>query len=86
MGAAGRGWGAGSGSLAGAAWAGRGADGASAGSGLAGRRIPSASALRRTRSAWASSIDDEWLFTPMPRDSARSSASLFVSPSSLASS
>jgi hypothetical protein len=55
-------------------------------SGETGRRRPSASALRRTRSAWASSIDEEWLFTPMPSDRARSSASLFVSPSSLASS
>jgi hypothetical protein len=50
------------------------------------RRRPSASARRRTRSAWASSIDDEWLFTPMPREIERSSASLFVRPSSLASS
>ena len=55
-------------------------------SGWTGRRKPSASALRRTRSAWASSIDDEWLFTPMPRDRLRSSASLFVSPSSRANS
>jgi hypothetical protein len=50
------------------------------------RRSPSWSALRRTRSAWASSMDDEWLFTPMPRDKERSSASLLVSPSSRASS
>jgi len=32
---------------------------ASGSSGWAARRSPSASALRRTRSAWASSIDDE---------------------------
>jgi hypothetical protein len=51
-----------------------------------GRRSPSASALRRTRSAWASSIDDEWLFTPMPSERHRSSASLLVSPSSRPSS
>ena len=50
-------------------------------SGETGRRSPSASALRRTRSAWASSIDDEWLFTPMPSEMERSSASLFVRPS-----
>jgi hypothetical protein len=55
-------------------------------SGWTGRRSPSASALRRTRSACASSIDDEWLFTPMPRDRASSSPSLLVRPSSLASS
>ena len=55
-------------------------------SGWTGRRNPSASALRRTRSACASSIDDEWLFTPMPRDRASSSPSLLVRPSSLASS
>jgi hypothetical protein len=55
-------------------------------SGWTGRRRPSASALRRTRSAWASSIEDEWLLTPMPRDRARSRPSLLVRPSSLASS
>jgi len=55
-------------------------------SGDTGRRSPSASALRRTRSAWASSIDEEWLFTPMPSEMERSRASLFVRPSSLASS
>ena len=66
---------------------GLGARAASVGSsGDTGRRRPSASARRRTRSACASSMDDEWLFTPMPREIARSSASLFVSPSSLASS
>ena len=56
------------------------------GSGWASRIRPSRSALRRTRSAWASSIEDEWLFTPMPSDKERSSASLFVRPSSRASS
>ena len=55
-------------------------------SGWTGRRKPSASAFRRTRSACASSMEDEWLFTPIPRDSASSSPSLFVRPSSLASS
>jgi hypothetical protein len=55
-------------------------------SGWTGRLSPSASALRRTRSAWASSIDEEWLLTPIPRDSARSRPSLLVRPSSLASS
>jgi hypothetical protein len=55
-------------------------------SGCTGRRRPSASALRRTRSAWASSIEDEWLLTPIPRDKARSRPSLLVRPSSLASS
>jgi hypothetical protein len=64
----------------------RGADGSSWWSGETGRRSPSASALRRTRSAWASSIDEEWLFTPMPREMERSRASLLVRPSSLASS
>jgi hypothetical protein len=55
-------------------------------SGWTGRRNPSASALRRTRSACASSMEDEWLLTPIPRDRASSSPSLFVRPSSLASS
>ncbi len=55
-------------------------------SGCTGRRSPSRSALRRARSACASSIEDEWLFTPIPRDRQRSSASLFVRPSSCASS
>ncbi len=50
------------------------------------RRRPSASALRRTRSAWASSMEDEWLLTPIPRERASSSPSLLVRPSSLASS
>jgi hypothetical protein len=55
-------------------------------SGWTGRRNPSASALRRTRSACASSIEDEWLLTPIPRERASSSPSLLVRPSSLASS
>jgi hypothetical protein len=54
--------------------------------GAGGRRRPSRSALRRTRSACASSMDDEWLFTPIPRDRQSSRASLFVRPSSRASS
>jgi hypothetical protein len=55
-------------------------------SGCTGRRRPSASAFRRTRSACASSMEDEWLLTPIPRERARSSPSLLVRPSSLASS
>jgi len=51
-----------------------------------GRLSPSLSAFRRTRSACASSMEDEWLLTPIPRDSARSSASLLLRPSSRASS
>ncbi len=60
--------------------------GAAGSSGCTGRRSPSRSALRRARSACASSMDDEWLFTPIPRDRHSSSASLFVRPSSWASS
>jgi hypothetical protein len=55
-------------------------------SGWTSRRSPSALALRRTRSACASSIEDEWLLMPMPSETARSTVSLFVIPSSLASS
>jgi hypothetical protein len=55
-------------------------------SGWTGRRNPSASAFRRTRSACASSMEDEWLLTPIPRERASSSPSLLVRPSSLASS
>jgi hypothetical protein len=55
-------------------------------SGCTGRRSPSASAFRRTRSACASSMEDEWLLTPIPRDKASSRPSLLVRPSSLASS
>ncbi len=57
-----------------------------ASSGWTARRRPSLSALRRTLSAWASSIEEEWLLTPMPSDTHRSRASLFVRPSSRASS
>lgn len=60
--------------------------GVSGSSGWTSRRIPSASALRRTRSAWASTMPDEWLLTPIPSASHRSRVSLLVSPSSRASS
>jgi hypothetical protein len=83
----------------GPAWgAGSGAGGLRGGSGLAasclggsgsawaGRRRPCWSARRLTRSAWASSILEEWLFTPIPRALHSSRASLLVSPSSRASS
>jgi hypothetical protein len=50
------------------------------------RRRPSASARRRMRSAWASSIDAEGLEAPMPSFWASASNSLLVSPSSLESS
>jgi hypothetical protein len=50
------------------------------------RTRPSRSARRRTRSACASSIPEECVFTPMPSAKQRSRHSLFVSPSSLASS
>ncbi len=55
-------------------------------SGWTSRMRPSRSALRRTRSACASSMLDECVLTPIPSDSQRSSVSLFVIPSSLASS
>ena len=55
-------------------------------SGCASRFSPSRSALRRTRSACASSIEEETLRTSMPIDFERSRASLFVRPSSFASS
>jgi hypothetical protein len=55
-------------------------------SGWCSRISPSRAALRRTRSAWASSMLDEWLLTPIPSARERSSASLFVRPSSRASS
>jgi hypothetical protein len=55
-------------------------------SGWTSRTSPSLTARRRTRSAWASSMLEEWLFTPMPSAIERSRASLFVRPSSLASS
>ena len=55
-------------------------------SGCSSRTRPSRRALRRTRSAWASSTPEEWVFTPMPNPTHRSRASLFVRPSSFASS
>lgn len=54
--------------------------------GCSSRIRPSRSARRRTRSAWASSIPEECVFTPIPMSRARSRHSLFVIPSSLASS
>lgn len=57
-----------------------------AASGCCERTRPSRSARRRTRSACASSIPEECVLTPMPNDRQRSRHSLFVSPSSLASS
>ncbi|HUY66659.1 MAG TPA: hypothetical protein VMV06_07570, partial [Acidimicrobiales bacterium] len=62
-----------------------GSGGAGASSVIGARRRPSASALRRTRSAWASSMLEEWLLTPIPSAKQRSSASLFSRPSSRAS-
>jgi hypothetical protein len=50
------------------------------------RRRPSASARRRMRSAWASSIDAEGLEAPIPNFPASASNSLLVIPSSLESS
>jgi len=47
---------------------------------------PSRSALRRTRSACASSMLEEWLETPIPIAKQRSRPSLLVRPSSRASS
>jgi len=63
-----------------------GSAGAGASSVIGARLSPSASALRRTRSAWASSMLEEWLLTPIPSAKQRSSASLFSRPSSRASS
>jgi len=57
-----------------------------ASSGWTSRRSPSASARRRIRSAWASSIDAEGLEAPMPSFWASVSSSLLVRPSSLESS
>ena len=57
-----------------------------ASSGCTSRRSPSASARRRMRSAWASSIDAEGLVAPMPSFWASASNSLLVNPSSLESS
>jgi hypothetical protein len=55
-------------------------------SGWVSRTRPSRSALRRTRSACASTMLEEWLLTPIPSAAHRSSVSLLVSPSSRASS
>ncbi len=71
--------------------------GSSSGSGVSGSSIsttggggglsrPSRSALRRTRSAWASTMLEEWDLTPMLSAKQSSSVSWLVSPSSLASS
>lgn len=60
--------------------------GASGSSGCTSRTRPSRSALRRTRSACASTTLEEWLFTPIPSATHRSRVSLFVRPSSRASS
>ena len=60
--------------------------GAASSGGCAGRRRPAASARRRILSACASSMLEEWLFTPMPSSRAKSRASLLLSPSSRASS
>jgi len=57
-----------------------------ASSGWTSRRRPSASARRRIRSAWASSIEAEGLEAPMPSFWASASNSLLVIPSSLESS
>jgi hypothetical protein len=57
-----------------------------ASSGCTSRRSPSASARRRMRSAWASSIDAEGLDAPMPSVWASVSSSLLVRPSSFESS
>jgi hypothetical protein len=55
-------------------------------SGCSARTMPSRRARRRTRSACASSMPDECVLTPIPSLRLRSRHSLFVSPSSLASS
>jgi hypothetical protein len=60
--------------------------GAGGSSGCWARTSPSRSARRRTRSACASSIPEECVLTPMPKAKLRSRHSLFVSPSSRASS
>lgn len=54
--------------------------------GCSSRIKPSRCALRRTRSACASTMLEEWLFTPIPNASVNSRVSLLVSPSSRASS
>jgi hypothetical protein len=55
-------------------------------SGWTSRFKPSRSAFLLARSAWASTIPDEWLFTPMPRETQRSSTSALVIPISRANS
>jgi hypothetical protein len=55
-------------------------------SGCSSRTRPSRSARRRTRSAWASIMDDECPLMSIPILRHRSTASLLVRPSSLASS
>ena len=55
-------------------------------SGATSRRRPSLSALRRIRSAWASSMEAEGLDAPIPSVWASASSSLLVRPSSLESS
>jgi hypothetical protein len=60
--------------------------GCSASAGCASRIRPSRCARRRTRSACASTMLEEWLLTPIPSASHRSRVSLLVRPSSLANS
>ena len=55
-------------------------------SGACSRRKPSASTLRRMRSAWASSMEADGLDAPMPSVWAIPSSSLLVRPSSFESS
>lgn len=59
--------------------------GASSSGGVS-RIRPSRSALRRTRSACASTMLDEWLFAPIPSASQSSRVSALLSPSSRANS
>ena len=54
--------------------------------GCTSRTNPSLTALRRTRSACASSMEEDTFLTSMPISLERSSVSLFVQPSSFASS
>jgi hypothetical protein len=55
-------------------------------SGCRSRVRPSRTALRRARSACASTIPEEWLLVPMPREPQRSRTSALVIPSSRANS
>ncbi len=71
---------------AGGAGGGGGAGAVGAAGSCVSRRSPSASARRRMRSAWASSMDAEGLDTPMPSFCASASSSLLDMPSSLESS